>query len=63
VGIADDTVRRAQALVKAGVDVLVVDTAHGHSRNVLEMVNRLKSEFSELEIVAGNVATEAGTAI
>lgn len=62
VGIADDTVRRAQALVKAGVDVLVVDTAHGHSRNVLEMVNRLKSEFSELEIVAGNVATEAGTA-
>lgn len=62
VGIAHDTMERAHALVKAGVDVLVVDTAHGHSRGVLEMVSRLKSEFSGIDIVAGNVATEAGTA-
>jgi len=61
VGVSADTLERARALVKAGVDVLVVDTAHGHSRGVLEMVARLKGEFPQTPIVAGNVATAAGT--
>ncbi|HHY93170.1 MAG TPA: IMP dehydrogenase [Firmicutes bacterium] len=60
VGVAADTLERARALVKAGVDVLVVDTAHGHSRGVLDMVARLKGEFPHTPIVAGNVATAAG---
>lgn len=61
VGVAADTMERARALVKAGVDVLVVDTAHGHSRGVLETVARLKTEFPETPVIAGNVATAAGT--
>lgn len=61
VGVAADTMERARALVKAGVDVLVVDTAHGHSRGVLETVARLKAEFPETPVIAGNVATAAGT--
>ena len=62
VGTDPDTLDRALALVDAGVDVLVVDTAHGHHRDALAMVTRLKSEFSQVDIVAGNVATTAGTA-
>ena len=61
VGVAKDTVERAAALVGAGVDVLVVDTAHGHSQGVLDMVGRLRAQFPEVELVAGNVATAAGT--
>ncbi|HZK25208.1 MAG TPA: IMP dehydrogenase [Oscillospiraceae bacterium] len=61
VGIAKDTLVRAKALVEAGVDVLVVDTAHGHSRNVLRMVESLKKEFPKVDLVAGNVATGAAT--
>ncbi|HHX74244.1 MAG TPA: IMP dehydrogenase [Firmicutes bacterium] len=61
VGIAQDTMDRARALVEAGVDVIVVDTAHGHSVNVLQMVEKLKSAFPQVEIVAGNVATGEGT--
>ena len=61
VGVARDTVERAAALVGAGVDVLVVDTAHGHSQGVLDMVGRLRAQFPEVELVAGNVATAAGT--
>jgi IMP dehydrogenase len=53
---------RAQALVGAGVDVLVVDTAHGHHQGALAMVSRLKADFTTVDIVAGNVATTAGTA-
>ena len=48
---------RAAGLVEAGVDVLVCDTAHGHSRNVLETVTRLKADFSSVDVVAGNIAT------
>jgi IMP dehydrogenase len=59
VGVGTDALERAAALVEAGVDVLVVDTAHGHSRGVLEIVRRLKAE-SGTEIVAGNVATAGG---
>ncbi|NLZ38007.1 MAG: IMP dehydrogenase [Firmicutes bacterium] len=61
VGIARDTLDRAKALVAAGVDVLVVDTAHGHSLGVLRMVEELKKRFPEVELVAGNVATAAAT--
>ncbi|WP_309863932.1 IMP dehydrogenase [Desmospora profundinema] len=61
VGVSHDTMERAAALVEAEVDLLVVDTAHGHSKGVLETVARLRSEYPELVIVAGNVATGEGT--
>ena len=61
IGVGPDSFQRAQALVAAKVDVIVVDTAHGHSKNVLEMVKRLRAEFKDLIIVAGNVVTEEGT--
>lgn len=61
VGIAKDTLERAEALVEAGVDALVVDTAHGHQRNVLETVRKLREKYADLTIIAGNVATGEGT--
>ena len=61
VGIARDTLERAHALVAAHVDVLVIDTAHGHSQGVLDMVQGLRRAFKEVEIVAGNVATAEAT--
>jgi IMP dehydrogenase len=61
VGIARDTVERADALVAANVDVLVVDTAHGHSQNVLDVVRTLRRRFPQVDLVAGNVATADGT--
>src|SRR5256885_1992253 len=61
VGVGDDAYKRAMSLVDAGVDVLMVDTAHGHSRTVLGMVARLKRELGEtVDVVGGNVATRAG---
>ena len=60
IGVGDDRLSRAQELVGAGVDVVVVDTAHGHSHKVLEAVTELRSHFPELSIVAGNVATGEG---
>ena len=59
VGVGHDAVERAHALVDAGADVLVVDTAHGHSRAVIEMVSRLK-EMLGVDVIAGNVATREG---
>ncbi len=59
-GTGPDTIDRCDALVDAGVDLVVVDTAHGHSRRVLDMVDRLRERHPELDIVAGNVGTEAG---
>jgi IMP dehydrogenase len=56
VGIAEDTIERAQALIKSCVDVLVVDTAHGHSLTVLKMVEKLKKTF-DVQIIGGNIAT------
>ena len=56
VGVGPDALERAQALVQAGADVLVVDTAHGHSRGVVEMVARVKGSVS-VDVVAGNIAT------
>ena len=60
IGVSSDTLERAQALVDAQVDVLVVDTAHGHSKGVLETVKQLKSKL-QVDIIAGNVATASGT--
>ena len=60
IGIAKDTVERAEALVAAGADVLVVDTAHGHSHGVMTMVQRLRERFPSVDLVAGNVATAEG---
>ena len=60
VGIAADTSERVAELVEAGVDFIVVDTAHGHHENVLRMVETVKSEFNELQVVGGNVATATG---
>ena len=61
IGVARDSLERAQALVAAGVDVLVVDTAHGHSQGVIDQVMRMRREFPNTELVAGNVATAAAT--
>ena len=61
VGIARDTVQRAEALVNAHVDVLIIDTAHGHSQGVLDMVSTLRRTFPNVELVAGNVATGDAT--
>ncbi len=57
VGVARDTIDRATALVDAGADVLVVDTAHGHSVGVFDTIKSLKKNFPDMEIVAGNIAT------
>ena len=59
-GVGEDGERRAEALVAAGVDVVVVDTAHGHSRGVLRAVERVKKLSNAVEVVAGNVATPEG---
>jgi IMP dehydrogenase len=64
VGVGPDAYERAQELIAAGADVLVVDTAHGHSRGVIEMVARIAGLSGEFEVVAGNIATgEAAEAL
>jgi len=64
VGIAKDTMDRVQALVDVDVDVIAVDTAHGHSRGVLNMVTSIKNHFPDLQVIGGNVATaEAAKAL
>src|SRR6185503_3493231 len=60
IGTAKDTMERAEALVAASVDVLVIDTAHGHSQGVLDIVGRVRQRFPEVDLVAGNVATAEG---
>jgi IMP dehydrogenase len=61
IGTGPDREARAEALVRAGADVLVIDTAHGHSKGVLETVRAIKGAFPKVELVAGNVATTEGT--
>jgi IMP dehydrogenase len=61
VGVTADTMKRVEALVKAQVDVIVIDTAHGHSKGVLETVQQIRQAFPELAIIAGNVATAEAT--
>ena len=64
VGTGPDTDDRVDALIAAGVDVLVVDTAHGHSRNVINRVRRIKSDYPEMQVIGGNIATaEAAIAL
>jgi IMP dehydrogenase len=60
VGTAEDRGERADALLRAGVDLLVIDTAHGHSRPVLDTIAELKGDHPTVELIAGNVATEEG---
>ncbi|MDG2473107.1 MAG: IMP dehydrogenase [Pseudomonadales bacterium] len=59
VGVGGDTKQRVASLIEAGVDVLVVDTAHGHSRNVIERVRWIKQLFPDTEVIGGNIATGA----
>lgn len=64
VGVGADTDERIEALIKAGVDVLVVDTAHGHSRGVIERIRRIKQHYPDAQVIAGNIATpEAALAL
>ena len=60
VGVGDDGFERAEALIEVGVDVVVVDTAHGHHRAVLEAIAKIKKNFPKQEVIGGNVATRAG---
>lgn len=57
VGIASDTMQRAEALISEGVDALIIDTAHGHSRGVLEMASKMKKTYPNVDLVVGNIAT------
>ena len=59
VGVTNDTLDRMEALIKAGVDAIVIDTAHGHSKYVIEKLREAKSSFKDVDIVVGNVATGA----
>src|SRR5262245_46100932 len=61
VGTGEDREARVEALLRAGVDVVVIDTAHGHTASVIETIQMLKESFAKLEIIAGNVATSEGT--
>jgi IMP dehydrogenase len=61
VGVAADWEERVESLVRAGADLVAIDTAHGHSRNVLEVVRHVRRRYPELDLAAGNVATEEGT--
>ena len=64
VGVGEDGLERARALVDSGVDVLVIDTAHGHSRGVMDQINRVKALSNQVSVVAGNIATrEAAEAL
>jgi IMP dehydrogenase len=61
VGVAKDMMARASALVEAGVDFLAIDSSHGHSKGVIDAVTKIKKRFSQVPLVAGNVATKEGT--
>ncbi|MBQ9701153.1 MAG: IMP dehydrogenase [Lachnospiraceae bacterium] len=61
VGITQNIMERVDALVKAKVDVIVVDSAHGHSKNIMDTVKKIKAAYPDLQVIAGNVATGAAT--
>ena len=61
IGVTADVLDRAGALLDAGVDALVLDSAHGHSRNIMEAVKNIKAKYPDAQLIAGNVATAAGT--
>ena len=56
-GTGKETLKRAEALVNEGVDVFVIDSAHGHSKNVIEMIKSIKSQFKDIDVIGGNIAT------
>jgi IMP dehydrogenase len=60
IGVGSDMMERVQALMRASVDALVIDTSHGHSKNVMEAIQKIKAAFPHCQLVAGNVATEGG---
>ncbi len=60
VGVTADTMERVHALVKAGVDVITIDTAHGHSKGVIDKLKEVKAKYPELQVIVGNVATAEG---
>lgn len=60
VGVGPDMMSRTEALLKAGADIILIDTSHGHSRNVIDAVIQLKGTFNSIELIAGNVATGKG---
>jgi len=60
VGVTKDMMERSKALVEAGVDAIVIDSSHGHSRGVLSSVEKIKSKYPKLPLIAGNIATEKG---
>jgi IMP dehydrogenase len=60
VGVTHDTMKRIDALVKAGVDVIAIDTAHGHSRGVINQLKEVKAKYPNLQVIAGNIATAEG---
>jgi len=62
VGVGPDMEERAEMLLNAGADVILIDTSHGHSKNVIEAVEKLKGTFKDIELVAGNVGNEKGAA-
>jgi len=57
IGTEENTLERAEALFEAGVDVFVIDSAHGHSKNVLQTIKAIRNEFNDIEIIGGNIAT------
>jgi len=61
IGVGADAIKRASALIKAGVDLIAIDTAHGHSKRVISTVRELRRTFPDIEIIAGNVATGEAT--
>lgn len=64
VGVTSDTLERVDALVKAGVDAIVIDTAHGHSKGVIDMLKKVKQAYPQIDVVVGNIATpEAAKAL
>lgn len=64
IGVTDDALIRVKAVVDAGVDVVVLDSAHGHSRNIINKVHEIKNEFPDLQVIVGNIATaEAALAL
>ena len=60
IGVGPDMMERAEGLIKAGADVILIDTSHGHSENVINAVVKLKGTFNDIELIAGNVGTEKG---
>jgi IMP dehydrogenase len=57
IGVTSDAVQRAQALVNAGVDALIIDTAHGHTQGVVNVLKEIKSKFTNIDVIVGNIAT------